>query len=85
MNFPAFFSLWVCEPLSTEDATMDEEKEEVGDAHTEMRRFPLLWPLPRSRSKSDTSGFRAKVLCRLRGARSGMINRNELMSVELLL
>ncbi|XP_040905476.1 phosphatase and actin regulator 2 isoform X4 [Toxotes jaculatrix] len=44
--------------------------EEEGDTHSEMRHFPLPWPLPRLRSHSDTSGFRARVLCRLRGARS---------------
>ena len=47
---------------------MDEEAE---DKYPELRQFPPLWPLFRSRSKSDTSGFRARVLCRLRGACSG--------------
>lgn len=46
-------------------------EEEEGDTYTEMKPFPLLWPVPRSRSKSDTSGFRARVMCKLRGARSG--------------
>ncbi|XP_026210123.1 phosphatase and actin regulator 2 isoform X4 [Anabas testudineus] len=50
----------------TEEATMEDE----GDTHGEMRHFPLLWPLPRFRSHSDTSGFRSRVLLRLRGARS---------------
>ena len=52
----------------TEDATM---KEEDGDLYPETKRFSL-WPLPRFRSYSDVSGFRSRVLFRLRGARSGM-------------
>lgn len=54
----------------TEEATMEEE----GDTHPEMRHFPSLWSLSRSRSKSDGSGFRGlryRVLFRLRGAHSG--------------
>ncbi|XP_062286166.1 phosphatase and actin regulator 2 isoform X1 [Scomber scombrus] len=45
---------------------MEEDK----DTHLGMKHFPLLWPLPRLRSHSDTSGFRSRVLFRLRGARS---------------
>ncbi|XP_033469259.2 uncharacterized protein phactr2 isoform X2 [Epinephelus lanceolatus] len=45
---------------------MDEEE----DTHPEMKHFSLPWPLPRFRSHSDTSGFRSRVLFRLRGARS---------------
>ncbi|XP_042288550.1 phosphatase and actin regulator 2 isoform X2 [Thunnus maccoyii] len=44
--------------------------EEDEDTHPEMKYFPQLWPLPRLRSHSDTSGFRSRVLFRLRGARS---------------
>ncbi|XP_041645079.1 phosphatase and actin regulator 2 isoform X4 [Cheilinus undulatus] len=47
---------------------MNEEEE--GDTYREMKHFPQLWPLPRRRSHSDTSGFRSRVLFRLRGARS---------------
>ncbi|XP_070833678.1 phosphatase and actin regulator 2 isoform X4 [Chaetodon trifascialis] len=60
--------------------------EDEGDTHTEMRHFPLLWPLPRSRSKSDTSGFRSRVLCRLRGARSvdGLEKSSSLASCDVV-
>ncbi|XP_034093936.1 phosphatase and actin regulator 2 isoform X4 [Gymnodraco acuticeps] len=44
--------------------------EEEGDTHPEMKHFSVPWPLPRFRSLSDTSGFRSRVLFRLRGARS---------------
>ncbi|XP_020776985.1 phosphatase and actin regulator 2 isoform X5 [Boleophthalmus pectinirostris] len=44
--------------------------EEEADVHSEIRHFPVLWPLPRFRSHSDTSGFHSRVLLRLRGARS---------------
>ncbi len=60
--------------LVTEEATMEEE----GDTHHEMKHFPPLWPLFRTRSKSDTSGFRSRVLFRLRGACSGRINHTVL-------
>ncbi|XP_041865546.1 phosphatase and actin regulator 2 isoform X4 [Melanotaenia boesemani] len=50
-----------------EAAGMEEEE---GDTYVETRRFLQLWPLPRLRSHSDTSGFRSRVLFRLRGARS---------------
>ncbi|XP_072292955.1 uncharacterized protein phactr2 isoform X4 [Eucyclogobius newberryi] len=43
---------------------------EESDVHSEIRHFPTLWPLPRFRSHSDTSGFHSRVLLRLRGARS---------------
>ncbi|XP_024864754.1 phosphatase and actin regulator 2 isoform X3 [Kryptolebias marmoratus] len=45
-------------------------EDEEGDTYPEMRRFPQLLPAPRFRSHSDTSGFRSRVLFRLRGARS---------------
>lgn len=65
----------------TEETTMDEEE----DTHPEMRHFPMLWPLPRCRSKSDTSGFRSRVLCRLRGARSvdGLEKSSSLASCDV--
>ncbi|XP_065815566.1 phosphatase and actin regulator 2 isoform X1 [Labrus bergylta] len=44
--------------------------EEKGDTYREMKLFHQLWPLPRHRSHSDTSGFRSRVMCRLRGASS---------------
>ncbi|KAM4591865.1 phosphatase and actin regulator 2 isoform 5-T5 [Odontesthes bonariensis] len=44
-------------------------EEEEGDLYPETKRFSL-WPLPRFRSYSDASGFRSRVLFRLRGARS---------------
>uniref|UniRef100_A0A8C7ZZ12 Phosphatase and actin regulator n=1 Tax=Oryzias sinensis TaxID=183150 RepID=A0A8C7ZZ12_9TELE len=44
--------------------------EEEEDTYSEMRRFLQLWPLHRLRSQSDVSGFRSRVLLRLRGARS---------------
>ncbi|KAK1905840.1 Phosphatase and actin regulator 2 [Dissostichus eleginoides] len=47
--------------------------EEEGDTHPEMKHFSVPWPLPRIRSLSDTSGFRSRVLFRLRGARSGIV------------
>ncbi|XP_044069265.1 phosphatase and actin regulator 2 isoform X4 [Siniperca chuatsi] len=66
----------------TEETTMEEE----GDTHPEMRHFPSLWPLPRSRSKSDTSGFRSRVLFRLRGARSvdGLEKSSSLASCDVV-
>ncbi|XP_027862978.1 phosphatase and actin regulator 2 isoform X6 [Xiphophorus couchianus] len=45
-------------------------EDEEGDTYPEMRRFTQLLPFPRHRSQSDTSGFRSRVLFRLRGARS---------------
>ncbi|XP_014893726.1 phosphatase and actin regulator 2 isoform X5 [Poecilia latipinna] len=45
-------------------------EDEEGDTYPEMRRFTQLLPFPRYRSQSDTSGFRSRVLFRLRGARS---------------
>lgn len=44
---------------------------EEGDTYPEIRSFPQLLPAARLRSHSDTSGFRSRVLYRLRGARSG--------------
>ncbi|XP_047207939.1 phosphatase and actin regulator 2 isoform X4 [Girardinichthys multiradiatus] len=41
-----------------------------GDTYPEMKRFAHLLPVPRHRSQSDISGFRSRVLFRLRGARS---------------
>nr|XP_020460285.1 phosphatase and actin regulator 2 isoform X5 [Monopterus albus] len=41
-----------------------------GDTQPEMRNFHLLRPLPRHRSQSDTSGFRCRVLLKLKGTRS---------------
>ncbi|KAI3363348.1 hypothetical protein L3Q82_011973, partial [Scortum barcoo] len=68
--------------LITEEATMEEE----GDTHHEMRHFPPLWPLSRTRSKSDTSGFRSRVLFRLRGARSvdGLEKSSSLASCDVV-
>nr|XP_046257584.1 phosphatase and actin regulator 2 isoform X4 [Scatophagus argus] len=62
------------------------EEEEEGDTHREMRPFTLLWPLPRSRSKSDTSGFRSRVLFRLRGSRSvdGLEKSSSLASCDVV-
>lgn len=51
-----------------EEATMEDEE---GDTYSEVRHFSQLVPAPRFRSHSDTSGFRSRVLFRLRGARSG--------------
>ncbi|XP_023183411.1 phosphatase and actin regulator 2 isoform X6 [Xiphophorus maculatus] len=45
-------------------------EDEEGDTYPEMKRFTQLLPFPRHRSQSDTSGFRSRVLFRLRGARS---------------
>ncbi|XP_030012174.1 phosphatase and actin regulator 2 isoform X1 [Sphaeramia orbicularis] len=61
-------------------------EEEEGDTHREMRHFPLLWPLPRFRSHSDTSGFRSRVLFRLRGARSvdGLEKSSSLASCDMV-
>ncbi|XP_074532456.1 phosphatase and actin regulator 2 isoform X4 [Halichoeres trimaculatus] len=46
------------------------KEDEEGDSHREMKHFPLLWSHPRRRSHSDTSGFRSRVLTKLRGAHS---------------
>lgn len=46
-------------------------EDEEGDTYPEIRSFPQLLPAPRFRSHSDTSGFRNRVLYRLRGAKSG--------------
>lgn len=48
--------------------------EEEEDTYPEKKRFSQLWPLPRLRSQSDVSGFRCRILFKLRGARSGMTN-----------
>lgn len=69
-----------CVPASepaepTQEAAMEEED---GDSHTEMRPPTALWPQHRRRSKSDTFGFRSKVLHRLRLARSGKNNQERL-------
>lgn len=53
-------------------------EEEDGDSHPRMRALAPLWPHLRSRSKSDTFGFRSKVLYRLRLARSGKNNQERL-------
>ncbi|XP_070772319.1 phosphatase and actin regulator 2 isoform X2 [Enoplosus armatus] len=60
--------------------------EEQGDTYPELRHFLSLWPLPRSRSKSDTSGFRSRVLFRLRGARSvdGLEKSSSLASCDVV-
>uniref|UniRef100_UPI0037E7029E phosphatase and actin regulator 2 n=1 Tax=Semicossyphus pulcher TaxID=241346 RepID=UPI0037E7029E len=59
-------------------------EEEEGDTHREMKFFSQLWPLPRRRSHSDTSGFRSRVLCRLRGARSvDGLEKSSLASCEV--
>ncbi|XP_061600778.1 phosphatase and actin regulator 2 isoform X4 [Cololabis saira] len=44
--------------------------EEDEGIYPEKKRFSQLWPLPRFRSQSDASGFRCRVMFRLRGARS---------------
>ncbi|XP_049927160.1 phosphatase and actin regulator 2 isoform X2 [Epinephelus moara] len=61
---------------------MDEEE----DTHPEMKHFSLPWPLPRFRSHSDTSGFRSRVLFRLRGARSvdGLEKSSSLASCDVV-
>ncbi|KAK2824471.1 hypothetical protein Q5P01_021646 [Channa striata] len=65
----------------TEETTMEDE----GDTHAELRHFPALWPLPRLRSHSDSSGFRSRVLLRLRGARSveGLEKSTSLASCDM--
>ncbi|XP_071399637.1 phosphatase and actin regulator 2 [Centroberyx affinis] len=59
---------------------------EEGDSHPELRHFPPLWPLPRLRSHSDTSGFRARVLFRLRSACSvdGLEKSSSLASCDVV-
>ncbi|KAM3863096.1 phosphatase and actin regulator 2 [Diretmus argenteus] len=59
--------------------------EEV-DTYRELRLFPPRWPLPRVRSHSDTSGFRSRVLFRLRGARSvdGLEKSSSLASCDVV-
>ncbi|KAM4607437.1 phosphatase and actin regulator 2 [Polymixia lowei] len=44
--------------------------EEEGDSYVDLRHFPCILPLPRVRSHSDASGFRSRILFKLRGARS---------------
>ncbi|XP_045927395.1 phosphatase and actin regulator 1-like [Micropterus dolomieu] len=63
--------------------------EEEGDSHPELRHFPSLWSLSRSRSKSDGSGFRGfryRVLFRLRGAHSvdGLDKSSSLASCDVV-
>ncbi|XP_023130454.1 phosphatase and actin regulator 2 isoform X4 [Amphiprion ocellaris] len=60
--------------------------EEEEDTHPELRSFPQLWALPRFRSHSDTSGFRSRVLFRLRGARSvdGLEKSSSLASCDVV-
>ncbi|XP_010770706.1 phosphatase and actin regulator 2 isoform X4 [Notothenia coriiceps] len=60
--------------------------EEEGDTHPEMKHFSVPWPLPRFRSLSDTSGFRSRVLFRLRGARSvdGLEKSSSLASCDVV-
>lgn len=53
-------------------------EEEDGDGHPEMRPLAALGPQHRSRSKSDTFGFRSRVLHRLRLARSGKNKQDRL-------
>ncbi|XP_058507092.1 phosphatase and actin regulator 2 isoform X2 [Solea solea] len=60
---------------------------EEGDTYPpEMRHFFQPWPLPRLRSHSDTSGFRSRVLLRLRGARSvdGLEKSSSLASCDVV-
>uniref|UniRef100_A0A8D3B9R1 Phosphatase and actin regulator n=1 Tax=Scophthalmus maximus TaxID=52904 RepID=A0A8D3B9R1_SCOMX len=59
---------------------------EEGDTYPDMKPFPLLWPLPRLRSHSDTSGFCSRVLSRLRGARSvdGLEKSSSLASCDVV-
>ncbi|XP_031732835.1 phosphatase and actin regulator 2 isoform X4 [Anarrhichthys ocellatus] len=61
-------------------------EEEEGDSHSEMKHFSLPWPLPRVRSLSDTSGFRSRVLFRLRGSRSvdGLEKSSSLASCDVV-
>lgn len=53
---------------------MEEEDE---DSYPEMRALTPRWLHHRSRSKSDTFGFRSRVLHRLRLARSGKSRRDK--------
>ncbi|XP_024916706.1 phosphatase and actin regulator 2 [Cynoglossus semilaevis] len=59
---------------------------EESDTYSELRHLTPLWPLPRLRSLSDTSGFRSKVLQRLRGARSvdGLEKSSSLASCDVV-
>ncbi|XP_031164165.1 phosphatase and actin regulator 2 isoform X1 [Sander lucioperca] len=61
-------------------------EEEEGDTHPEMKHFALPWPHPRFRSHSDTSGFRSRMLFRLRGARSvdGLEKSSSLASCDVV-
>ncbi|XP_028460114.1 phosphatase and actin regulator 2 isoform X4 [Perca flavescens] len=61
-------------------------EEEEGDSHPEMKHFSLPWPYPRFRSHSDTSGFRSRMLFRLRGARSvdGLEKSSSLASCDVV-
>uniref|UniRef100_A0A4W6EPQ9 Phosphatase and actin regulator n=1 Tax=Lates calcarifer TaxID=8187 RepID=A0A4W6EPQ9_LATCA len=81
-----FSPLSVCEPLSWRADRGTMEEEEAGDTYRETRHFPLLWPLPRLRSQSDASGFRSRVLFRLRGARSvdGLEKSSSLASCDVV-
>ena len=54
-----------------DDPSMMAEQE--ADSHTELKvgLFLPIGPVARVRSHSDASGFRSRVLFKLRGARSG--------------
>ncbi|XP_061824693.1 phosphatase and actin regulator 2 isoform X4 [Nerophis lumbriciformis] len=59
---------------------------ETGDSHSEMKTFSAPRPLPRLRSQSDTSGFGARILSRLRGVRSvdGLEKSSSLASCDVV-
>ncbi|XP_034754910.1 phosphatase and actin regulator 2 isoform X3 [Etheostoma cragini] len=61
-------------------------EEEEGDTHLQMKPFSLPWPYPRFRSHSDTSGFRSRMLFRLRGACSvdGLEKSSSLASCDVV-
>ncbi|XP_032396856.1 phosphatase and actin regulator 2 isoform X4 [Etheostoma spectabile] len=61
-------------------------EEEEGDTHLQMKHFSLPWPHPRFRSHSDTSGFRSRMLFRLRGACSvdGLEKSSSLASCDVV-
>ncbi|XP_053731995.1 phosphatase and actin regulator 2 isoform X1 [Synchiropus splendidus] len=65
---------------------MQEAEEEDDGPPQEIKPCPHLWPIPRRRSQSDTSGFCNKILLRLRGARSvdGLEKSSSLASCDVV-
>ncbi|XP_037128575.1 phosphatase and actin regulator 2 isoform X2 [Syngnathus acus] len=63
---------------------MEEEEEE--DTLTELKAFTTVQPQPRFRSHSDTSGFTARILWRLRGGRTvdGLEKSSSLASCDMV-